>query len=63
MFCSLDTKFASMIVRNIDDGIFKQIKDESEYLEQYSIIKKSKINPKFILKHYFVAEFTEWCPH
>ncbi len=33
MFCCLDTKFASMIVRNIDPEVFKNIKDESEYLE------------------------------
>jgi hypothetical protein len=33
MFCCLDTKLAAMSVRNIDPEIFKNIKDDSEYLE------------------------------
>ena len=63
MFCSLDTKFSNMIVRDIAPEIFEKIKDDSEYLASFSCIKKSKINPKFSVKQYFRAEFTEWSPY
>lgn len=51
-----------MLVRDIAPEVFETIKDESEYLS-FSYIKKPKINPKFVEKQFFKAEFTDWSPN
>jgi hypothetical protein len=53
-----DPKNVDMIVRDIEDILFKKIRDE--FFPNFSMIKLSRIDPQYIEKYYFRAELTEW---
>lgn len=58
-FVSLDKKFNDMIVREVREELWEQIKAPNE-LQKYSYIKKSRVDPRFVEKHFFKGEFTNW---
>jgi exoribonuclease R len=60
MFHALDSKFGDMIVRDITPEVFQTIKVDTEFLGSYSYIRKSAIDPKYLEKHFFKAEFLTW---
>lgn len=40
--------------------VFKAVKLESDFLEVYSYIRRSEVDPKYLEKHFFKAEFLNW---
>ena len=60
LFRSLDPKFSDMLVRDMTPELFQQIKQDTEFLETYSFIRKSEVDPKYPELHFFKAEFLTW---
>lgn len=58
-FVSLDKKFGEMLVSDIRPELYQAIRPEGEIMN-FSYIKRSKVDSRFVERHFFKADFTTW---
>lgn len=60
-FVCLEKKYPDLLVRDVKPELYDVIKSEDEIFG-FSYIIKTKLQEKYVERHFFKAEFMSWSP-